>query len=59
MSAMFTLLEVDSGTGSSNDTKTTVPNVAVENTRGSCLSLEWYDMYAGYVISLSKSKPTE
>ena len=59
MSGMFTLLELDGGAGSSNDTKTRVPNVAVEITRGCRLSLEWDDMYARYVISLSKFKLEE
>ena len=57
---LFTLLKVDSGAGNSiNDTKARVPNLAVEITRGSLLSLECDDMYAGYVISLSKSKLEE
>ena len=51
MSGLFTLLEVDSRASSSsrNDTKTRVPNVAVEIPRGFWLSLEWDDMYAIYV----------
>ena len=58
MSGTFTLLEVDGGAGSSsNDTR--VPNVAVEITRGCRLSLEWNDMYARYVMSLSKFKMEE
>ena len=59
MSAMFILLELDCGAGSSNDIKTRVPNVAVEITRGSQLSLEWDDMYARYVISLNNFKLEE
>ena len=51
MSGLFTILEVDSGVGnSSNDIKTRVPNVAVEITRMSRLSLEWDGMYAKYFI---------
>ena len=58
MSGMFTLLEVDSGAGSSsNDTR--APNIAVEITRGSRLCLEWDEVYARYVISLSKFKLEE
>jgi hypothetical protein len=53
---MFTLLEVDGGEGRSNDTKTRVPNITVEITRGFRLSLEWDDIFARYVASLSKSK---
>ena len=59
MSGTFTLLELDGGAGSSNDTRARVPNVAVEITRGCRLSLEWDDMYARYVISLSKFKLEE
>ena len=40
----------------SNDTKTRIPNVVVEITRGSRLNLESDEFYAGYVISLSKLK---
>jgi hypothetical protein len=47
-------LELDGGAGSSNDTSARVPNVAVIITRGCRLSLEWDDMYARYVVSLSK-----
>jgi hypothetical protein len=49
---MFTLLEVSSS--SSNDTR--APNIAVEITRGSRLCLEWDEVYARYVLSLSKFK---
>ena len=56
---MFTLLEVDSGAGNSNDTKATIPNVAVEITRGSRPSLEWDNMCTIYMISLSKFKLEE
>ena len=52
---MFTLLEVDSGVGIiSNDTR--APNIAVKITRGSRLCLEWDEVYAKYVLSLSKFK---
>jgi len=52
----FTLSEDDREAGISNDTKTRIPNVAVEITRGSRLSLEWDDMYARDKILLSKLK---
>ena len=42
MGGLFTLLEVDSGIGSSsNDTKTRVPNIRVEITGRCRLNLEW------------------
>ena len=50
----FTLSEDDREAGISNDTKTRIPNVAVEITRRFRLSLESEDMYATYLISLSK-----
>ena len=53
---MFTLLEVDSGSVSSNVTKTILPNVAAEIISGCRLGLEWDELYARYVISLSKLK---
>ena len=59
MSGLFTLLEVDSGAGHSNDTQTRVPNIAVEITKGGRQSLEWDEMHARYVISLSKFKLEE
>ena len=59
MSGLFTPLEVDSGGGNSNDTKTKVPILAVEITRGCRLSLKWDDTYARNVISLSKFKLEE
>ena len=59
MSAMFILFEVDSRAGSRNDTKMRVPNVAVEINRGCRLSFGWDDIYARYVISLSKFKLEE
>ena len=57
MSGAFTLLEINDGAGSSNDIR--VPNVAVEITGGCRLFLEWDDMYARYVIPLSKFKQEE
>ena len=57
MSGAFTLLEINDGAGSSNDIR--VPNVAVEITGGCRLCLEWDDIYARYVISLSKFKQEE
>jgi hypothetical protein len=59
MSDTFTLLELDGGAGSSDDTRAKVPNVVVKITRGCRLCLEWDDMYARYVISLSKFKLEE
>jgi hypothetical protein len=59
MSGMFTLLELDGGVGNSNDTKTRVPDVVVKITRGYRLSFQWDDMYARYVISVSKFKLEE
>ena len=53
MSGTFTLLELDGGAGSSNDTRARVPNVTVEITRGCRQSLEWDGMYARHVISLA------
>ena len=59
MSGTFTLLELDGGAGSRNDTRTGVPNVAVEITRWCRLSLKWDDLYPRYVKSLSKFKLEE
>ena len=59
ISGLFALLEVDSAAGHSNDTKTIVRNLAVEITKGGRQSLEWDEMHARYVISLSKVKLEE
>ena len=56
MSGMFTLLEVDSGVDSSSSNDTRAPNIAVGITRGSRLCLELEEVYARYVLSLSKFK---
>ena len=56
---MFTLLEADSGAGSSNDTKTRLPNVVVEITTRCRLSLAWNEKYARYAISMNKFKLEE
>ena len=58
MSGLFTLLKVDSG-GGSDETKTRVPNIAVKITRGYRLSFGCDEMFARYVISLSKFKLEE
>ena len=57
MSGAFTLLEIDDRAGSSKDVR--LPNVAAEITGGCRLCLEWDDMHARYVISLSKFKMVE
>ena len=50
----FTPLEVEDA--SSSEMKPRAPNVAVEITRGCRLTLEQDEMFARYVISLSKVK---
>ena len=53
----FTLLDIE---GTSNgEMKSRVPNGAIEITRGCRLTLEWDEMFARYVMSLSKLKLEE